>query len=107
MFKISTEATFTHEVTVCTPIDGGFREDKFKAKYRVVDIEELDQVNDLAGQQAILKRIVCGLEDVTGDDDKPLPYSDELRDKLIAVPFVRAAMFQTYLAAITKTRVGN
>ena len=31
----------------------------------------------------------------------------ELRDQLIRVPYVRAAMLQTYLAALGKTRVGN
>ena len=107
MFKISNDPKFTHPVTVCVPVDGGHREDTFKVTFRVIDVEKLGNTTDLDSQQAILRSIVCGMSDLIGDDDQPLPYSDELRDMLIGKPFVRAAMLQTYLAAVTKTRVGN
>lgn len=107
MFKITSDPKFTHPVTVCRPVDGGHVEETFKVTYRVVDVDQLGGTHDLEGQQIILKKIVCGFEEVVGEDDKPLPYSEELRDQLIAKPFIRAAMFQTYLAAVTKTKVGN
>lgn len=107
MFKVISEPTFTIPVTVCVPVDGGHKDQDLKVKFRVVDIDELGEAAGLEGQQKLLKRVVCGFEDVIGDNDQELPYSDELRDQLIAVPYVRAAMLQTYLAAIGKTRVGN
>lgn len=107
MFKVIVEPTFTIPVTVCVPVDGGHKDQDLKVKFRVVDVDELGEAAGLEGQQKLLRRVVCGFEDVVGDNDQELPYSDELRDQLIAVPYVRAAMLQTYLAAIGKTRVGN
>lgn len=107
MFKVISEPTFTIPVTVCVPVDGGHKDQDLKVKFRVVDVDELGEAAGLEGQQKLLKRVVCGFEEVVGDNDQELPYSDELRDQLIAVPYVRAAMLQTYLAAIGKTRVGN
>lgn len=107
MFKIVSEPTFTIPVTVCVPVDGGHKDQTLKVKFAVVDVDELGEAAGLDGQQKLLRRVVRGLEDVVDDADKPLPYSDELRDQLIAVPYVRAAMLQSYLAAIGKTRVGN
>ena len=47
------------------------------------------------------------MSDLVGDDDQPLEYNDALRDQLIGVPFVRIALFRTYLEAVTKARAGN
>lgn len=107
MFKVVSEPTFTVPVTVCVPVDGGHKDQTLKVKFRVVDVDELGDATGLEGQQKLLRRVVTGLEDVVGDDEQPLAYSDELRDQLIAVPYVRAAMLQTYLAAIAKTKLGN
>lgn len=107
MFKIVTEPTFTATVPVCVPVDGGHRNEDFKAKFKVVDVEELGEASGLEGQQKLLRRVVVGVEDVRDDAGEELPFNEQLRDQLIAVPYVRAAMLQTYLAAIGKTRVGN
>lgn len=107
MFKMVSEPTFTIPVTVCVPVDGGHKDQTLKVKYRVVDVEELGDAVGIDGQQKLLRRVVCGLEDIVGDDDQPMTYSDELRDQLIAVPYVRAAMLQNYLAAVGKTKLGN
>lgn len=107
MFKVSTTPTFTHCVTVCVPVDGGFREDKCKATFRVLPEDELGWGNDSISQTESVRRILISMDELEGADGKPLLWSDELRDQLIAVPYVRAALVQTYVAAVTKTRVGN
>lgn len=107
MFKVSATPTFTHAVTVCVPVDGGFREDKCKATFRVLPLEQLGQGDDGISQTESVRRILVSMEELEGADGKPLPWSDELRDQLIDVPYVRAALLQTYLAAVTKTKVGN
>ncbi len=107
MFKVVSEPTFTATVTVCVPVDGGHSDQPFKAKFKVVDVDTLGDANGLEGQQKLLRRVVVGLEDVVGDDGQQLPFNDELRDELIAVPYVRAALLHTYLAAIGKTKAGN
>jgi len=107
MFKIEADPKFTHDVTVCVPVDGGHANQTFKVTFRVVDIDQLGDTSSLEAQQELLRKIVCGMDDMIDDADQPVPYSDALRDQLIAKPYVRAAMIQTYLSAITKTKLGN
>jgi hypothetical protein len=45
--------------------------------------------------------------DLIGEDEQPLSYSEDLRDQLLEMPYVRLAILQTYTKAITKVRTGN
>lgn len=107
MFKITTNPTFTHSVHVMVPVDGGHKEQTFKATFAVMDVEELERVQDEEGQRGVLRKVIKGFDELIGDDDKPVPFSDDLREQLIGVPFVRIALFQTYLKAISKAKAGN
>jgi hypothetical protein len=109
MFKISSNPTFTHQVRVSVPINGGHREETFKAKFNVLPttkIEEFDLTTP-AGTSEFLRAALCGLEEVTDDAGNELPYSDELREKMITIPMAREALFKTYFAAISRARLGN
>lgn len=107
MFKVTTEPKFTHPVTVMVPVDGGHKEQTFTCTFRVADVEALDKLKDEEGQKGLLQRVICGMADLVGEDDQPLPYSDELRDQLIGVPYVRLAMLVAYTGAVTKAKAGN
>lgn len=87
MFKVTREPKFTHPVKVCVPVDGGHREETFKATFRVIPIDDFSDTTTLEGQQELLRKVIFSLDDLIGDDEKPAPYSDELRDQLIAVPY--------------------
>lgn len=108
MFKVSPNPTFTHQVKVSVPIDGGYREQTFKATFRVIaaDDDERD-LNTAQGSTSFLKDAVVGMDDIVGEDDQPLSYSDELRDQLLRLPFVRAALARTYFQAVSKVAAGN
>jgi len=107
MFKVTEDRRFTHDVKVMVPTDGGHSEESFKAEFRVVDIDNLGDTASLEGQQETLRRVVVSMSELVDDEKNEMPYSDELRDRLIRVPYVRSALLQTYLRAITKTRAGN
>lgn len=107
MFKVTEERTFTHDVKVKVPTDGGHVEQTFKTTFRVVDIDELEDTATLEGQTKTLQRVVKGMDDLVDESEKKLDYSDELRDKLIRVPFVRQALLRTYLKAIAGASSGN
>ncbi|MFV0642917.1 MAG: hypothetical protein ACK5NN_00200 [Sphingomonadaceae bacterium] len=107
MFKISSDPKFTHDVKVMVPVDGGHSEQSFKVTYRVVDADEMMDTADLEGQTALLRRIVCHMDDLIGEDKQKVEYSDDLRDRLIRVPYIRSALLQSYLRAVTKAREGN
>ncbi len=111
MFKVTAEPKFTHTVKVMVPVDGGHKEQSFKATFKVLPVEELtaeDHSEDqAAGQIAVLRKAIISLDELVGDDDQPLPYSDELRDQLLGITYVRIALLRTYLTAITKAKSGN
>jgi len=109
MFKVEKNPEFTHDVTVNVPVDGGHEEQIFKARFRVLSNNELEKI-DLDsddGTTVLLKAIIVGMEDLIGEDEKPLTYNDALRDRMIAVGYIRLALIQTYRDAVTKARVGN
>ena len=64
MFKLAKKQTFTHEVKVRTPVDGGYRDEAFKAKFDMITIEERGtfDISKAEGTGAFLKRVVIGLE---------------------------------------------
>ena len=109
MFMINDNPEFTHPVKVMTPVDGGHREDEMKVRFRVLSVDEVEgyDLNTPDGTKEFLKAVIVTIEDVVGEDKKPLPYNDALRDQLIGMYNVRAAMSNTYIRAVMKARVGN
>lgn len=107
MFKLKPESQFTHTVKILVPVDGGHVGQDFKATFRMVGIDEISNVDTLDGEQSLLKKIIVGLDDILGDDGEPVPYSDGLRDQLLALPYVHRPILQTYLAAVTKVSAAS
>ena len=109
MFKIVDNPHFTHKVIVQTPIDGGHREDTFRCRFKVISTEEIADfdLDTPLGTLAFLRAICMGVEDVADEAGAQIPYSDELRDQLLSISFVRLALVRTYFAAMSKARVGN
>jgi len=109
MFIVDDNPRFTHSVTAMAPIDGGFEPQEFKVTYRVMDAAEFEKLdlNTREGSDAFLRKVVVGLDDIAGADRKALPYSDQLRDKVIRLPWARKAIVQGYFKAIAKSVEGN
>tara|TARA_B100001179_G_C18397208_1_gene320075 strand:+ start:362 stop:685 length:324 start_codon:yes stop_codon:yes gene_type:complete len=107
MFTVTTDPQFTHVVSVQVPVDGGHKEETFKCRFRVIPVEELDDLLSVEGQKLALQRVIVSMSELVDEDKKDVPYSDELRDQLIAVPYVRAGLLRTYREAVVKARPGN
>lgn len=110
MFKVTSEPQFTHDVKVQEPVDGGFRVSTFKIRFRVIPMDKLKSDSGEEGevaQKESLRKVIVSMSDLIGEDDQPLQYSDELRDQLLDIAYVRLAILQTYTNAITKVRTGN
>lgn len=41
------------------------------------------------------------------DQDKPIPMSDELRERMLGMPYVAGALVNHYFPALYKARQGN
>lgn len=108
MFRIVREPTFTHDVSVFTPVDGGHREEKIKVTYRVIPTEEAAKFgDDEQGSRDFLRRVVKRIDDLADENDKPISWSDEVRELLLSMPHVRLALAAGYGAAVSKAKAGN
>ncbi len=107
--KISKKRTFTHDVPVLVPVDGGHFEDKLRTTFNYIDTEQA-RVFDLttqAGIDGFLEAIVDSFHDLTDDDGKAVPYTAELRVDLLNAQYVRQALLAHYGNAVTKVKLGN
>jgi hypothetical protein len=59
------------------------------------------------GSTAFLREAIVGMADIADENGQPIVYSEDLRDQLIAVPYVRGAIARTYFTAIAKGVAGN
>jgi hypothetical protein len=111
MFKIAANPTFTHNVDVFVPTDGGHSKQSFKATFRVAPTAESDEtapdLSTISGSTTFLRDVIVGMSELVGADDQPLTYSDQVRDELLKLPYVRSALARTYFTAVNKASVGN
>jgi len=110
MFNVEAKPKFWADIKVITPTDEGGREDTFKARFQMQpadEVEKAQSVLDVEPMKAFLRTAVIGLDDVTGDDGKPLPFSKDLLDKVINHFGARTALWNAYTTEVTRTRLGN
>lgn len=109
MFRVTDNPTFSHPVAVLVPVDGGHEEQTFRATFKVLpsDRESTFDLMTVEGSNGFLKAILVSMDDLVDAQDKPVEYSDRLRDKMCALPFIRTALVKTYFAAIQKATEGN
>ena len=106
--KIIQNPEFTHEVTVCHPVDGGYKEESFKARFRVLPkarVEEIMRGKD--GDRVLLEEALVSAEELQDENGKALTWNDELRDQLINYSPALIALVRTYFGAISKVKAGN
>jgi len=110
MFKIVSNPTFTHEVKVAVPCDGGYRDESCRATFRVIPHGEGANLNlgDADESTEFLRKIVVSIDDIADDNGNALPWNDEVRDQLFAnFPYLRRALARTYFTALQGERVKN
>jgi hypothetical protein len=110
MFNVLKKATFTHDVPIMVPIDGGFEEQTLKTTFNYLDSEEVKQfdVATASGTTAFLSAVVNAFHDLTtGANDAALPYSIEVRDALFRKQYIRQGVIAYYFEAVTKVKEGN
>lgn len=108
-FVVDFNPTFTHVVKVKVPVDGGFKDQSFKATYSVIPTDEISQY-DLGGgtgSKEFLQRAVTHMSDLVDKDGETISYSDELRDQLLGQLYVRKALARTYFEAVAGAQSGN
>jgi hypothetical protein len=109
MFKVLEKSTFTHDVPVLVPVDGGHEEQTLKTTFNYLDFEQIApfDLKTPEGTTAMLLAIVNCLHELQDEKGNTLPYTGELRDMLFRRQYVRQALIGHYLAAVTKAKEGN
>ena len=107
MFKIDKQAaSYTWPVTVQKPVDGGrFQKGTFTAEFVYLEQPDIDQVleNARLGRDNgdLCARAWSGWKtDLVGEDGAALPYSEESKAMLLAIPYVRGAVLAAFVESI-------
>lgn len=109
MLKIIKNPEFTTAVKVQIPTSGGHTEASFNARFKVLTVSETEAFNMLSteGTSDYLRTILIGWDGVIGDEGEPISFSDEARDQLIDIPYVRVAILSSYNSAMLGAKRGN
>jgi len=109
MFKLKTEHTYSWPVTVQIPADGGkFTKSTFDATFKVIPQDRIDTI--LRGgnvDSELLREVTIGWKGVQDEDGNELPFSEDARDKLLSIPYARAALVEAYLDSLAGSRRKN
>ncbi|MBF0093991.1 MAG: hypothetical protein HQL34_05540 [Alphaproteobacteria bacterium] len=103
MFKLTTHHSYSWPVIVQTPVDGGkFTKATFDATFKVIPQERIDAIVRGGNVDAeLLCEVTQGWKGVQDDDGQDLPFSEEARDRLLSVPYVRAGLVDAYLDSLS------
>lgn len=105
MFKLAQKTSYTWPVTVHIPADGGrFTKAGFDAEFKALPQERIDDY--LAGrgnddEADFLNEVVIGWKGVADDAGADVPYSEDAKPKLLAIPYVRTALVRAFFESIT------
>ncbi|MDE1917670.1 MAG: hypothetical protein KGJ57_18175 [Sphingomonadales bacterium] len=105
MFVVTHEPKFTHTVKVQVPTDKGHEVQSFKATFKVLPV--IEEGDATRSAKETLEAALCGVSDLVDDANQAVTYTDELRDQLIAIPYVRIALLDAYIKGVTKAPAGN
>lgn len=107
MYVLDPNPVFETTVKVLEP--GAVESEVFSATFVALEIEEFNGF-DLAspeGTAEFVRRVLYEVDDVVDTTGKPIPCDQALREKLIAIPHVRAALVRAYVDEIGRAARGN
>lgn len=94
MFKLALKRKVTWPVTVRVPQDGGRTlKATFGAEFEVITQEEQQKI--IADGGDLLERQLTGWDErVKGADDLPRAFSEEAKQEMLGITYVRQALFE-------------
>jgi len=108
MFRIqSASEPVEWPVTVKIPQHGGKTvKATFNARFRVLDEDEQSE-SSAQGDPAFIARVLVGWQGVEDADGNELAFSDEARDKLAQIPYVKTAIISAYFSCANGVAAKN
>jgi len=109
MFNIDARPTFTVPVEVLGPTDDAPDGQSITVTFRAYPESELEGFAAFTreGQSGLLRKVVVNVDGVIDDDNKPVPFSDALMDKLLDWGGARVKIIQAYSKGLLTAKMGN
>lgn len=109
MFKIKHNSDFTWPVKVQVPTDGRHQEQQFTARFKVVERSRFEDISsgDATAETALLREVLLGWEGVADESGEALPFSEQVRDQLLEIPYVRTAVVEAFFEGIAGRKRKN
>lgn len=106
MFVLKEGGEFEWPVDVNVPVSGGeFETQRFIGIFRPVGSDRMEEiVKDaplLEHDKIQAREFFVGWKDVTDPDKKPVEYSEQIRDRMLGIFYVRTAIVRAYWDAMT------
>ncbi|MGW1423662.1 hypothetical protein ACWAT4_26480 [Bradyrhizobium manausense] len=100
--KIVDIYTFTHDVPIMMPSDGGYTEETLNTTFNYLSTDEIEKLGN-----GFLEKAVVTFNGLTDDDNKPVDCTDELRAQFLRHPNVMHGLIAHYTRAVMKVKPGN
>jgi hypothetical protein len=106
-FKLTQTPTFTVVVKVDTPNEkGGFDRSDFKAKFKRVTTDEMDELRTKL-QRDVMREVLVGWDGLVDDAGQAVDFTSEHVDALLNIPPALAALADAFWNNIVKAREKN
>lgn len=107
MFQLKKSNIVWWPATINEPIDGGITtEHKCQIQFELVSQDKFDELA-LQGDIILLNNLVKGWKEILGTNNKDLPFTKKNTDAFFQVPYVRAALINTYMNAVSGAPAKN
>jgi hypothetical protein len=100
MFVLDDNPEFTWPVTVRLPHEGGHREGRFEARFRLLPDSERERLTAEGGDLAVLRAALLALEGVELPDGVPFPNTRAALDQALDLLPIRAGLAAAYVDAL-------
>ncbi|QAX29270.1 hypothetical protein [Leisingera sp. NJS204] len=109
MFNVLENPTFTRPVKVQVPKGDSVEEQTFKATFNALDDAETDGLSmiDTDSTKEFLRRAVLTMDELAGENGKPIPYSEDTREAVLSKPYARIALMAAYHTGMNGLLPGN
>jgi hypothetical protein len=100
MFVLAKDPQFSWPVTVRVPVDDGLHEvQRFTARFRLLPRQVMAKhTGDPVG---LLKEALVAWSEVVDEGNRPVPYSADAADAMLAIPYVLTGLAEAYAEALS------
>lgn len=102
-FKIIIDRRFACPIVVSVPSENGIQQQQFTACFVEMGQQSLRQLvsDGDNGDVRLLHEVLVGWRDIVDEHDKPLPFDDHWKKRMIDIPYIRAALLKAYIESLS------